>query len=135
MTEAQAKITVATTTLELMIKPISPVHWAETAHLDALQRDCVTAVVLKILDRKCKMDADQQEAMLAIYDTLGPATSGYFGEPVHASIEKARTQLHMELALSEQIHQLRIDAERNIEKPVMKAFKHRLRCELFLQDT
>lgn len=114
--------------------PMSPVRWAETAHLDALQRDCVTAVVLKILDRKCRMEASQQEAMLAIYDTLGPATAGYFGQPVHACIEKARSRIHLEEALSDQIHHLRLYAEEKIEKPVMKAFKHRLRCELFKQD-
>jgi len=117
-----------------MTVPLSPVRWAETAHLDSAQRDCVTAVVLKVLDAKCKMAPGQQEAMLAIYDTLGADGGGLFDQAVHQSIEQARSSPHLEASLRERIHQLRLEAEARIAKPTMKAFKVRLRRELFEPD-
>lgn len=117
-----------------MTRPPGPVHWAETARLDSSQRDCVTAVVLKVLDAKCKMPAEQQEAVLAIYDTLGVYSEGLFGPEVHQQIEQARCCQHLEQPLRERIHQLRLEAEARIAKPTMKAFKARLRRELFEPD-
>jgi hypothetical protein len=114
-----------------MTTPLTPVRWAQTATLSLTERDCVTAVVLKVLDAKCKMDAPQQEAILAIYDTLERATDGFFDDQVHAGIEQARETLTLEESLKAVIHRERLEAEEKIEKPVMKAFKARLCQELF----
>jgi len=114
-----------------MTLPLDPVHWAENACLDSIERDCITAVVLKVLDAKCKMPAEQQEAVLAIYDILGVYSAGLFGSDVHQTIEMARSMHQLDEALRDQIHQLRLEAEANIAKPVMKVFKERLRKELF----
>jgi len=109
----------------------SPVHWAETARLNQAERDCITAVVLKVLDAKCKMPAAQQEAILAIYDTVERDRDGPLGTEIHHAIDQARSDTRMAAPLREQIHQFRLEAETLIAKPTMKAFKARLRCELF----
>lgn len=117
-----------------MTVQLTPVQWAETAQLDISQCDCVTAVVLKILDRKCKMAAPQQEAMLAIYDTLQPPPSVAFDHSVHQCIEQVRSRQHLDETLYRKVHLLRLKAEADIEKTVMKTFKSRLRRELFEQE-
>ncbi len=63
--------------------------WAEQSPLSRVERDCVTAVAFKILDNKCKMPVDQQEAMLAIYDVLHQQNGTLFGPKVYACIEEA----------------------------------------------
>ena len=112
---------------------ITPVSWAEQATLSPAQRDCVTAVVLKILDRKCKMPAGQQEAMLAIYEMLGDPPCGLFEKAVHDCIAEALQQPFLPTPAAEQLHQFRLQAEEKIPKPIMKAFKRKLREELFDQ--
>jgi len=113
----------------------SPVHWAETARLNQAERDCITAVALKVLDAKCQMPASQQEAVLTIYDTLEPYHGGLFGPEVHHAIEQARSNVQLPPPLRAQIHQLRLESEASITKPTMKAFKARLRQELFEAHT
>lgn len=113
---------------------LTPTAWAESSELGAEQLDCVTAVALKILDRKCKMPADEQEAMLAIYDLLHPSPAKHFDDSVHRAIDAAMQQEQFDPITAETIHRLRLHAEALIPKPVMKAFKARLREELFTHD-
>jgi hypothetical protein len=103
--------------------------WAQNAHLNSLQIDCVTAVVLKILDNRCKMNLEEQLAMLAIYRELHTRQSGLFDEGVHRVIEHALRV--SDLRISRQIHEYRMYAERAIPKPVMRYFKQYLRESLF----
>ena len=103
--------------------------WAQNAHLNTLQIDCVTAVVLKILDNKCKMNLEEQLAMLAIYRELGTRQGGLFDEGVHRTIEHALRV--SDIRISRQIHDYRLYAERAIPKPIMKYFKQYLRESLF----
>jgi hypothetical protein len=114
--------------------PLTPVSWAEHNALDPLRRDCVTAVTLKILDKKCKMPVQHQEAMLAIYDVLHHQPGELFGREVYRCIEDALQQHNLSALTAEQIHRFRVEAEQKIPKPVMKAFKVRLREELFGQN-
>lgn len=117
----------------LNVAILTPTTWAESSDLGPEQLDCITAVALKILDRKCKMPPEEQEAMLAIYDLLHPCPALHFDESVHLAIESALQQETLDPATAETIHQLRLQAEAVIPKPVMKAFKARLRDELFIQ--
>ena len=112
---------------------LTPITWAVNSELNAEQLDCVTAVVLKVLDLKCKMTADEQETMLALYDLLHPAPARHFDETVHRAIDKALQQKQMDEATRDNIHRLRLQAEAVIPKPIMKAFKAMLRQELFEQ--
>ena len=103
--------------------------WVQGARLNTMQVDCVTAVVLKILDNKCKMNLEEQLAMLAIYRELRSRQGGVFDEDVHQTIEHALRV--SDVRISRQIHEYRLFAERAIPKPVMKYFKQYLRESLF----
>lgn len=107
----------------------SSAQWARQRSLSAEQIDCTTAVVLKILDGKCKMGATDAEAVIGLYHTLDTRAGALFDSEVHRLIALA---LHeMEVELVEPIHQLRLQAESLIPKPVMKRYKAMLRNELF----
>jgi hypothetical protein len=103
--------------------------WAASAPLDPLQIDCVTAVMLKILDNKCKMLPEQQMAMIAIYTVVRERQGALFDSSIHQQIDEA---LKVDSAISsQQIHELRLYAEKIIPKPVMKHFKSYLRDSLY----
>jgi hypothetical protein len=103
--------------------------WAADASLDPLQIDCVTAVMLKILDHKCKMSPEEQIALMAIYSVVKDRQGLLFDEEMHQAIHNAMNV--SQSAMGERIHQLRLQAEAQIPKPVMKYFKRYLRESLY----
>jgi len=103
--------------------------WAQSISFDASQVDCTTTVVLKILDNKCKMLPGEKAAVMCIYDVVKLQPGTLFDNAAHATISQARTQA--DEATMEKIHALRVYAEANIPKPVMKAYKAVLRDGLF----
>jgi hypothetical protein len=109
--------------------PHPAAHWAQTAPLDPIQVDCVTAVMLKILDHKCKMPPEEQMALMAIYSVVKERQGQLFDHSIHAEIAQA-LQLGG-CAGYERIHELRLFAEATIPKPVMKHFKRYLRESLY----
>ena len=104
-------------------------EWAIEACFNAEQVDCTTAVVLKILDNKCKMLPGEKAAVLAIYDVVMRMPAPLFDEAVHAAIADARE--NPDSMVLDAIHQFRIRAEAEIPKPVMKRYKAFLRDGLF----
>jgi hypothetical protein len=116
--------------LKTMIESPHPASlWAAEAYLDPLQIDCVTTVMLKILDQTCKMPPEEQMAVMAIYREVKDRQSLLFDDSIHAAIHNA---MHARLGDSAQrIHQLRIQAEAMVPKPVMKHFKRYLRESLY----
>lgn len=113
----------------IMETPHPAAVWAEDAPLDPLQVDCVTAVMLKILDHKCKMSPEEQIALMAIYSVVKDRESLFFDETIHQAIQNSLHALHGDTG--ELIHQLRLQAEAIIPKPVMKHFKRYLRESLY----
>ncbi|MBZ0091288.1 MAG: hypothetical protein K8F27_03585 [Sulfuricellaceae bacterium] len=103
--------------------------WAIEAGFNPEQVDCTTAVVLKILDNKCKMLPGEMDAVMAIYDAVRHRPAPLFGRAVHEAIDAARR--YSTPAALDAIHRLRVDAEAAIPKPVMKAYKAFLRDGLF----
>lgn len=103
--------------------------WAIQAGFTAEQVDCTTAVVLKILDDKCKMLPGEKLAVMAIYDVVRHLAAPLFERAVHDAIRAARRQPGT-LTL-EAVHPLRVHAEAAIPKPVMKRYKAFLREGLF----
>lgn len=104
-------------------------RWAQQQCFTPDQIDCTIAVVLKILDGKCKMIDGEKRAILAIYDVLPSTDGGRFDAEVHRHIGIARdpgSPPNPDL-----IHQLRIRAEELIPKPIMKRYKAFLREGLF----
>ncbi len=103
--------------------------WARQQRFTPQQHDCTTAVVLKILDGKCKMLPGESAAVIAIYKVLDRQPGELFGSEVHRLIGLALQREKPQLAAS--IHQLRLMAESLIPKPVMKRYKSMLRDGLF----
>ena len=103
--------------------------WAETAPLDPIQIDCVTAVMLKILDNKCKMPPEEQMALMAVYSVVRERKGLLFESSIHQEIDDALQAGGV--VSNERIHALRLFAEATIPKPVMKHFKSYLRDSLY----
>ncbi len=104
-------------------------EWAVAAAFSPMEVDCTTAVVLKIMDDKCKMLPGEKVAVQAVYDIVRYLPASLFGKEVHRVIDQAR-RVSVD-AVADQIHHLRVDAEARIPKPVMKAYKAKLRDGLF----
>lgn len=97
--------------------PLSPIHV-----------DCATAVMLKILDGKCKMDAAEKVVMVLLYDEVKHLPGAILGEHIHALIETARHS-HEEDEIRKFVYEKRVLAETMISRPVMKEFKGMIRVE------
>lgn len=104
-------------------------EWASQTEFSPEQVDCTTAVVLKILDNKCKMLPGEKAAVMAVYDVVKHRPGERLNGEVHVSIARARYQGNTQLM--QHIHHLRVEAEARIPKPVMKAYKAVLREGLF----
>lgn len=107
--------------------------WARGRAFTPEQLDCTTAVVLKILDGKCKMGAGEKRAVTAVYQELysRPESQQHlFDSSSHQLIAQALEGMDSS-ALREAIHALRLQAEVDIPKPVMKAYKAVLADGLF----
>ena len=104
-------------------------QWAIESGFNPEQVECTTAVVLKILDNKCKMSPGEMAAILAIYDVVHNIPTPLLGNAVHEAIRVMRTQATDEARNT--IYLLRIRAEAAIPKPTMKHFKAFLRDGLF----
>lgn len=107
--------------------------WAANVDLEPMQLDCVTAIMLKILDAKCKMGEPEKKALAAVYDVVKTRSGHGLGDEVHALIAQARQYDAADAMLAEQIHAWRLRAEAYIPKPDMKAFKAMLRASLPMQ--
>jgi len=103
-------------------------QWALNTRLKPAHIDCVTAIMLKILDGKCKMGEAEKNALAAVYDVVRERPGQSLGDEVHALIAQARQGT--DSALPAAIHAWRVRAETQIPKPVMKGFKHLLRTSL-----
>lgn len=104
-------------------------EWALGQVFEPVEVDCTTAVVLKILDNKCKMLPGEKLAVKAVYDVVKHLPATLFGREVHEIIRRARHEPGADTAAA--IHLLRVEAEQRIAKPTMKAYKAKLRDGLF----
>ena len=94
--------------------------WVQSARLSDAYVDCITAVMLKILDGKCKMGKFEINYLISVYEVTRFRDSYMFPASIHILIDKA---MYDNSAFKNEIHQLRIYAERVISKPTMKKFK------------
>lgn len=108
--------------------PRTPLHpaaaWARRAEFEPIQLDCVTAIMLKALDGKCKMGEADKTALAAVYDVVKRRPGQGLADEVHDLIVAARQGMDADVA--GRIHDWRVRAEAHIPKPAMKAFKQRL---------
>lgn len=110
------------------------VGWVAEHPLSASDVDCVTTVMLKILDGKCKMGEVDKRVMEQLYDAVKACPGLRFDDQFHALIASARR--HSDEALKNLIYEKRVLAETVISRPVMKAFKAKIREQgLFIGQT
>lgn len=98
----------------LLTHPLSPAHV-----------DCATAVMLKILDGKCKMKGEERMVMAGLYAQVKTRPGLNLGEDVHLLIAAAGNEA--DEAMKMYIYETRVLAETVISRPVMKGFKAMLR--------
>nr|WP_221189768.1 hypothetical protein [Azomonas macrocytogenes] len=87
--------------------------------------DCAIAVMLKILDGKCKMKPDEKIVMALLYDAVRTQPHERLDANVHGLIAEARANLDEQLI--NRVYEQRVLAETIISRPVMKGFKAMLR--------
>ncbi|OQK15624.1 hypothetical protein AU255_15485 [Methyloprofundus sedimenti] len=100
-------------------------QWSLNNPLSPEQVDCVTTVMLKILDGKCKMKAEEKDRMLLLYDQVKTQQGKLMGEEMHQLINHARNNLTDDI--KDVIYEKRVLAETTLSRPVMKAFKAMIR--------
>lgn len=100
-------------------------RWAAAHPLTPAHVDCATAVMLKILDGKCKMAEDEKAVMAQLYDAVKGREGRLLGAAAHALIAQARGNDDPELR--ELVYEKRVLAETMISRPVMKGFKALIR--------
>lgn len=101
--------------------------WAARTRFDPVHVDCTTAVMLKILDGKCKMNADEKSVIAVIYDVVWSQPHRLLDPAIHVLISEARRTT--DEAVLERVYEQRLYAEQMISRPVMKAYKAWLRAE------
>lgn len=99
--------------------------WLRRNPLDPIQVDCATAVMLKILDGKCKMKQEEKLVMSLLYDEVKELPGTLFDGDLHRLIADARAK--EDIALRDHIYERRVLAESAISRPVMKSFKTMIR--------
>ena len=108
-------------------------RWARQHPLSAENVDCAIAVMLKILDGKCKMPEHEKVIMACLYETIKGWPSRDLGADMHELIQYAKTALDSDGSSDPDdslrlfIYEKRVLAESRISRPVMKAFKRMLR--------
>ena len=90
--------------------------WVRRHPLSPIHVDCATAVMLKILDGKCKMSPTDKVQMAALYDLLKDRPGARFGADFHALIARAREGL--DEALRMEVYEQRLLAETRLSRPV-----------------
>ena len=100
-------------------------RWLLNHSLQPIEVDCAIAVMLKIIDGKCKMVAIEKQRMAQLYDRINTYPHQLLDSSVHCLIKTARESQDEVLKL--QVYEQRVLAETIISRPVMKAFKARIR--------
>lgn len=111
----------------MSLSALSCLPFPASLPLTPIEVDCVTAVMLKILDGKCKMADGEKTVMEALYDVMKDRPGAVLAPGLHLVIALARAGGDDELR--EQIYEQRLYAETMISRPVMKGFKAMLRRE------
>ena len=106
-------------------------RWVHNHELSMTHIDCITAVMLKILDGKCKMAEQEKDVMALLYDEVRVRSGNQLGQELHCLIAVARDNL--DEAMRNHIYEKRVLAESIISRPVMKKFKAMIRREGLLE--
>ena len=100
-------------------------EWARTHEFDEVDLHYCTLLALKILDGECKMDYDNYNLFMSVYDGIVDQEPTPLNKKVHQIIAMSRTDnpIKPKKEYEEIIHSLRVAMMKNMDKPSMKAFK------------
>jgi hypothetical protein len=100
-------------------------EWAKTRKFNEEQVQYCTLLALKILDGSCKMDYDNYNLFMSVYDGINDQVVTPFDKKVHTLIELARTDdpIIPKEEYKVAINTLRVTMMENMNKTAMKAFK------------
>ncbi len=100
-------------------------EWAKTNKFDDVQVQYATILALKILDDSCKMDYDNYNLFMSVYDGINDQVPTPFNKKVHEIIELCRCDdpIIPKKEYKEIIHNLRVVMMKDMDKPTMKAYK------------
>lgn len=101
--------------------------WVAAHPLSPIHVDCATAVMLKILDGKCKMRETEKPLMERLYDAVKSQPGQVLETAVHDLIAVARDDPSEDMKM--RVYEQRMLAETAITRPVMKGFKAMIRSE------
>lgn len=107
------------------MNPEQVAGWLAAHPLAPRHVDCAIAVMLKILDGKCKMRPTEKQVLELLYDQLAGVPGERLGGETHALIAEARGRL--DEAMKNRVYEQRVLAETIISRPVMKGFKALIR--------
>jgi hypothetical protein len=102
----------------------SDTEWALPPRLDFWQMDCLTTIMLNILDENCAMDSASKDHIIEIYTAMEKTESTLFDQGIHVLISRVLEK--PELLLLRHVHELRLYAESAIPKSRMNQFKQYL---------
>ena len=108
----------------------SILEWCEHSSFSAVQLDCLTSLMLKILDDKCQMDEMHQDVIKAMYSITGERVGVLFDPNIHLFIQQVLQESTPVYDLH--IHELRLYAESAISQQEMKSFKQFLWNAIYL---
>ena len=99
--------------------------WALGFKFSEQEYEYATILTLKILDKKCKMNGDDQALFMAVYDGMVLQENSPLHHEIHATIARSREENPLEPSpeYKESIHGLCKEAVAKMEKPKMKAYK------------
>ena len=116
-----------------MLPAESVTDWLFKRSLSATHVDCIIAVMLKILDGKCKMHSAEKLVMQCLYDQTQHLKGSIFEQEIHDLIALSRSGSSDELR--QLIYEKRVLAETMISRPVMKTFKKMIRSTGLLDES
>ena len=106
-------------------------QWLAECPLSPSEVDCAVAVKLKILDGKCKMPAEEKVVMALLYGCIVALPGARLDFNMRALIAQLSPVLSE--TQKNQIYEQRVLAETMISRPIMKAFKARIRAQGLLE--
>lgn len=98
------------------------------AGLTAIERECLVTLALKITDDTCKMDTDERDVFMRLYDTFDSIETSYFDAIVFELIAQGRSSPTS--AITAKIKPYRTSGMDHIGRDAMKAFKAAVRSRL-----
>ena len=102
--------------------------WLQAHPLSAMDLDCITTIKLKIMDGKCKMQLLDKQVISRVYQAINKEYETILGDDVHQFIVE-NADCKNDEASTLAVYEKRLLAETKISRPVMKAFKARVRAQ------